>query len=134
MFKITVRTTNIPAIHFVALASLASKDLPLFLERNESELPLSAPESPDVLPDCMAITAMSVMHTKIFITTIAVFKIDQPFQTKPKYQYLRQSKRKVDFNILRARLQALFYFPVLFILLSGGFWTLNVFRHTRALL
>jgi hypothetical protein len=84
IFNTTVKTTKIPAIHFVALASLASNDLPLFLDKNESELPLSAPERPDVLPDCMAITAMSVMHTSRFIITIAVFKIDQPFQAKTK--------------------------------------------------
>ena len=108
IFKTTVNATKTPAIHFVALASLASKDLPLFLERNESELPLRAPESPDVLPDCMAITAISVTQTKIFITTIAVFKIDQPFQMKQKFTLTPDLMRKVDFNTLRARLQVLF--------------------------
>ena len=51
MFRTTVSIMNAAATHFVALASLASSDLLLFFDRNVSELPLRAPDSPDVFPD-----------------------------------------------------------------------------------
>ena len=53
-----VSMTKAPANHFVARASRASSDLALFFDIKVSELPPNAPESPDVLPDCIVIIAM----------------------------------------------------------------------------
>jgi hypothetical protein len=90
----TVRATNKPAIHFVALANLASRDLPLFLERNVSELPLRAPESPEDLPDCTAMTVINVMQVirfKITNINLSVSKEYQSFQTR-KHIYNAQKE------------------------------------------
>lgn len=43
--------TNTMAIHFVHLASLASRDFDLFLDRNVSAAPDMAPERPALFPD-----------------------------------------------------------------------------------
>jgi hypothetical protein len=75
-----VRMTNNPAIHFVARASLESRVFALFFERNVSEPPPRAPESPEVLPDWNMTTMTSVRHTRRSIITKAVFKGISPFK------------------------------------------------------
>ena len=76
----SVRITNTPAIHFVARASLASNVFDLFFDKNVSELPLSAPESPDVLPDWNIMTTTRNRQIRRSTITIAVFKEYQSFQ------------------------------------------------------
>lgn len=75
-----MRMTNKPAIHFVARASLESSVFDLFLDRNVSELPPSAPESPEFLPDWKITTITSVRHTRRSTITNAVFKGISPFK------------------------------------------------------
>jgi len=68
----TVRTTNIPATHFVASARRASRDLALFLARYDSLAPVNA-ESPEFLPDCSTMIHISIrqsiscMHINIVV-------------------------------------------------------------------
>ena len=52
-----------PANHFVARARRASSVFDLFFDRNVSELPLSAPDRPDVFPDCS--TTMAIIATQM---------------------------------------------------------------------
>ena len=71
---ITVNTTNVPATHFVASASLASRDLALFFERYDSFAPVNA-DSPEFLPDCNIIMHISVRHSNNCIYTNIVLTI-----------------------------------------------------------
>ena len=71
--------TKMPAIHFVALASFASIDFALFFARNVSELPLSAPLSPEFFPDWMATTAISEMQIISCTITNMILKVSTLF-------------------------------------------------------
>ena len=81
-----VRITNKPAIHFVARARRESRLLDLFFDRNVSELPPSAPESPEFFPDWNITTITRIRQTKRSNITSAVFKENHSFQI-PELKY-----------------------------------------------
>ena len=72
-FSTIVRITNTPANHFVARARRASNVFDLFLDKNVSELPLSAPERPDVFPDWSMTIAIIATHITRWMIRNAVF-------------------------------------------------------------
>jgi len=92
-----VSTANIIANHLVNLASLASIDLDLFLDKNVSVLPEIAVDRPALFPDC--INTMAIMVTQDIIckttTTIARALISKPLLnenlTKNVYRIYRQA-------------------------------------------
>jgi len=61
-FNAIVRSTKTPATHLVASVRRESRDFDLFFEKYVSVLPLSAPESPELLPDWSTTMQISVMH------------------------------------------------------------------------
>ena len=80
MLNTIVRTTNMAASHLVDRARRASSVLDLFFDKNESELPLSAPDRPEVLPDWRMTTAISVTQTRRSIIIKIVFKTSHSFR------------------------------------------------------
>ncbi len=61
------------ANHLVDLASLASQDLALFLDRKVSAPPEIAPDRPEVLPDCIrTIATRKMARITIIIETMSI--------------------------------------------------------------
>jgi len=72
-----------PANHFVARASLASSVFDLFFDKKVSELPLRAPERPEVFPDwstTIAIIATQITRWTIATTVLIVSTQFNPFE------------------------------------------------------
>ena len=77
-FSTTVSITKVPAIHFVARASRASRDFALFFARYDSLAPVNA-ESPEFLPDCSTMTQISIRHNSNCMQTNMVFTISMRY-------------------------------------------------------
>ena len=100
-----------PANHFVARASLASSVFDLFFDRNVSELPLSAPESPEVFPDWRTTIATIAMQIIRWTMTTAVFMlIFNPFKISNRQQAVNSVRFFVNCNnsTCKSHLQAFF--------------------------
>lgn len=69
---------NAAAPHFVILASVASSVFDLFLARNVSDPPPSAPDRPEVFPDWIRTIAVTATQMIMSIIMIAVTKINTP--------------------------------------------------------
>ena len=80
MLRTIVINAKAPASHLVDRARRASNVLDLFFDKNESELPLSAPDRPDVLPDWSRTTPISVKQMIRSRIISIVFKTGHSFQ------------------------------------------------------